>query len=183
MTVGAGEKNGIVRRDLVEVIARGELRRLPKCFDPTAARDPFSALRFRSALFHLREKIFEGVGAFEIQIYLALADAEDMAVRIGQTRHDGFPIEIDDARVVALNFLGVRVRADQDDAPVFGRERFRVRRVLVPGVNISVDENGRLRVERTRAHPEYRDEKRNRELHPNIFAARAANVERGSRPS
>src|SRR2546421_12722867 len=54
VAIGAREKDRIVGRDLVEVGASGELRWLPERLDPAAAGDPFSALRFRDALFHFR---------------------------------------------------------------------------------------------------------------------------------
>src|SRR5207253_6897011 len=57
----------IFRRDFVQVPTRREHRRLPKCFDPSAARDPLLWLRSIDALFHLGEKIFEVRDAFEIQ--------------------------------------------------------------------------------------------------------------------
>src|SRR6266404_8341242 len=104
MTIGAREKNRIVLRDFVELRARRKLRWFPKCFDPAAARDPFATFGLRNALLNPGEKIFERVRPFEIQFHLALADSENMAMRIGETRHDRFAAKIDDARFVTAKF-------------------------------------------------------------------------------
>src|SRR6266699_5974559 len=95
MTIGAREINGIIRRNLVEVLARRELRRFPECLDPAAAGDPFAAFGLYDALSHFGEKISERVRAFEIEIHLALADSEDVAMRIGQAGHDRLAMKID----------------------------------------------------------------------------------------
>src|SRR5204862_5886337 len=67
MSIGASEKNRIIRRDFVEIGASRKLRRIPERLDPTAAGYPFSAFGFGDALFYFREKIFERVRSFEIQ--------------------------------------------------------------------------------------------------------------------
>ena len=75
---------------------------------------------------------------------------ERVQVAVGQTRHDGFPRQIDYASIGTLKFFSVRIRADESDASIFGCERFRVRRAFVARVNIPVGENGRLGAERGR---------------------------------
>ena len=95
MTVRSLQKDRIFRRDLVQVLAGRKRRRFPKRLDPTAAGDPFARFGLRDARFHFGEKIFARVGSLEIQFHLALADAEDVAMRIGQTGHDRCALQID----------------------------------------------------------------------------------------
>ena len=142
VAIGTSEEHRVVRRDLVEVIAGGELRRLPERLDPAAAGDPFPALRFRDPLLHFREKIFERVCAFEVQRQLALADPEDVAMRIRQAGHDGFSREIYGARAFGLIFFRVRVRADKNNSAAFHRDRFRARLAFVHRVDVAVHKNG-----------------------------------------
>ena len=107
VTVGAGEIERIIRRDFVELFARRKLRRFPKCFDPAAAGNPFAALGIGYPLLYFGEKLVKRVCPFEIQIHLALADSENVAMRVGQTGYDGFAGKIDDTG--GVKFLRVVV--------------------------------------------------------------------------
>src|SRR3977135_1281903 len=100
MAVSASQEDRIVRRELVEVLPGRELRRFPESLDPTAASDPFVALGFCDSRFHLRQKIFERVRAFQVQRQLALADSEDVTMRIGQARHQRFAAKINGAGIM-----------------------------------------------------------------------------------
>ena len=57
----------------------------------------------------------------------AVADPEDVVVRVGQSRHDRLALEIDRARGGAGIFLRLFVRADEDDAVAFDSDRFGLR--------------------------------------------------------
>ncbi len=83
MPISACEKNRIIRRDLVEVLSRWKLGWFPKRFDPPPARDPFALFGLRNSLFNFRQKILKRVCPFEIQPHLALANSENVAMRIG----------------------------------------------------------------------------------------------------
>ena len=93
----------------------------------------------RDALFNFGEEIFPGVGAFEIQPHLALADSEDVAMRIGQPRHDRVAVKIDNLR--GVKFLRLLIRADENDAVAFHRDRLSFRLLVLDGVDVSVREN------------------------------------------
>src|SRR6266496_6154617 len=109
VTVSTRKINGIVRRNFVEISTCRKLRRLPESLNPPAAGDPFAALTLRDALLNFGEKIFERVRAFEIEVHLPLADSEDVAMRIGQSRHHGFAAKVDNARFLARELFRVRV--------------------------------------------------------------------------
>src|SRR5437588_8745788 len=104
MTIGAGEENRIVRCDFVEISAGWKLGRLPERFNPAAAGDPFVALRLHDALLDLRKKVFAGIRPLEIQCHLALTDSENVAMRIGETGHNGFACEINNMRFIGPEF-------------------------------------------------------------------------------
>ena len=98
MAIRACEKYRIVWRDLVEILARWKLRRFPKCFDPTASSDPFAGARFVDALLHPGQKIFKRIYPFQIQSHFALADPENVAMRISEAGHDRATAKIDNLR-------------------------------------------------------------------------------------
>src|SRR4030095_8364436 len=100
VAIRAREKYRIVWRDLVKVLARWKLRRLPKRFDPTASSDPFAGARFVDALFHLRQKVFKRMCTFQAQSHFALADTEDVAMRISKAGHERSTVKIDNLRCV-----------------------------------------------------------------------------------
>src|SRR5689334_18781376 len=104
MTIRPSEKDRLVGRDFVQILASRELRRFPKGFDPAATGDPFAGLGFGDALFHPRQEIVEGVGAFEIQSQLAFADSENMAMRISEAWDHGPAMEIHD--LLGVKFPG-----------------------------------------------------------------------------
>ena len=58
-------------------------------------------MRFADAPANFHKKIFARVRAFEIQSHLALADSENVAMRIGHAGNDGRAMQIDDARFFA----------------------------------------------------------------------------------
>src|SRR5439155_15456595 len=93
-------KYRIVRRDLVEVLAHWKMRRFPKRFDPTASSDPFAGDRFVDALLYPRQKIFKRTCAFEGQSHFALANPENVAMRISESVHDHAAVKIDNLRSV-----------------------------------------------------------------------------------
>ena len=109
VTVRAGKKYGIVGCDCIEILLCWKLWRFPKCFDPAAASDPFAGRGLRDARFHFGEKIFARVRPFEIQIHLALANSENVAMRIGQAGHNRFAAQIDNACFIAAKVLRVFV--------------------------------------------------------------------------
>src|SRR5207244_7479027 len=137
-----------------EIIAGWKLGRLPERFNPAAAGDPFVALRLRDALLDLREKIFAGVCALEIQSHLALTDSENVAMRISQTGQNGFACEINNVRFVAPEFFGIRICSNENNAIAMDCDCFGVSLLFVNGVDVSVNENsiGRFRVGGNAAH-------------------------------
>ena len=141
MTVHACEKDRIIRRDFIQILPRWKLRRFPKRFDPAATGDPFPALGSGNALLHFGEKILTCVRAFEVEIHLASANPEDVAMRIGQAGYNSFSGKIDNVRFVVGEFLRVCVRADKDNSIFFDRDGLGARLMLVDGVDVSVNEN------------------------------------------
>src|SRR5213594_3097061 len=109
MSVCTREKDGILRRDFVELRARRKLWRFPESLYPAAPGDPLTALSLGDARFNLCEETFEGVCPFKIEAHLPLANPEDVAMRIGEARDDRFAAKIDDARFVAAKFSRVFV--------------------------------------------------------------------------
>ena len=143
MTVGPREKNRIVRRYFIQIHARRKDRRFPESLDPTPTRDPLAGRRLPDPLFHLREKIFEAVRSFEVQIHLSRADAENVTVRIGHPRHHGVSLQIDPAAAGrGVKLRGVCIRADEDNSAAFYRDRFRMGLSVVYRVDVAVDKNG-----------------------------------------
>ena len=100
MAIRACEKYRIVWSDLVEVLARWKLRRFPKRFDPAASSDPFAWARFVDALFHPGQKVFKRIDTFHIESHFALADPEDVAMRISEAGHDRATVKIDNPRAM-----------------------------------------------------------------------------------
>src|SRR6266702_6373437 len=98
MAIRAFEKYRIVWRDLVEVPAHWKLRRLPKRFDPSASSDPFAGARFVDALFHPGQKVFKRICTFHVQLHFALADPENMTMRISEAGHNRETAKIDNLR-------------------------------------------------------------------------------------
>ena len=84
----------------------------------------------------------ERVCALEIQGQFAFADAKDVAVRIGQPRHNSFAAEINAARSTSLMFFRVGIRPDKNNPVAFHRDRFRMRLALVHCVDVAVNKNG-----------------------------------------
>src|SRR5216110_131914 len=107
MAIRTFEKYRIVWRDLVEVLAHRKLRRLPKRFDPSASGDPFAGARFADALFHPGQKVFKRICTFQVQSHFALADPENVAMRIGEAGHDRATAKIDS--LGSMKFLRVFV--------------------------------------------------------------------------
>src|SRR5205807_1949058 len=95
-------------------------------------------LRSIDALFHLGEKNFKVRDSFEIQIHLALADANEVIMSIRHPRQDRLAAQIDDARAAALKSFGVCIRADKDDAIAFYRDCFCPWLLLIHGVDVAV---------------------------------------------
>src|ERR1043166_2287161 len=94
----------MIRRDRIQILTSRELRRLPKRFDPAATGDPRAFPGLTDTGFYFRQKRFERIRAFKIQAHLALADSENVAMRVGQSRNDCVTMEIDSLRCV--KFLG-----------------------------------------------------------------------------
>jgi hypothetical protein len=89
VAVGAREIDGPVGNDGVEVLARGEHRRVVMGFDPAAARDPLGIrVRLRPCLQPGLELV-QASRVRKIQCQLALADAAQVVVRVGKTRERG----------------------------------------------------------------------------------------------
>src|SRR5437870_9339949 len=107
MAIRARKKYRIVWRDLVEVLTRWKLRRFPKRFDPAASNDPFARARFVDALFHPGQKVFKRIDAFHIELHFALADPEDVAMRISEAGHDRATVKIDDPRGMKSFRVGI----------------------------------------------------------------------------
>src|ERR1700736_4292668 len=105
----------MIRRDFIEVAASRELRRFPESLDPTAPRDPFVMFGLGDARLYFGQKILKRIRPFQIQIHLARADSKDMAMRIGQARHDRRSVKIDHAGVRAGIFFCVAVWADKNN--------------------------------------------------------------------
>ena len=141
MTISTREKNRIVRRNLVEVPTRGKHGRLPKSFDPAAASHPLAGLRFIYSRFYLGEKVFEIREAFEIEIHLALAHANEMIVSISHAGDDRGAMKIDNARHLAFIFFRIRIRANENNAIAFYRDCLGMRLFFVDGINIAVDQD------------------------------------------
>src|ERR1700682_1712864 len=93
-------------------------RRFPEGLDPAATDDPLATFGLIDARFYFCEKIFARVRAFEIQIHLALADSEDVAMRIGHSGHNGAATKIGHARFVARQLFLIFIRA-AERTPVF----------------------------------------------------------------
>ena len=102
VSIRAREVNGIVWRNFVELLRGRKRGRFPEGLDPAAAGDPLVRRRLRGTLLDLGEKFFARAQAFEIQIHLAKADAENVIMRIGQTGQHGVAMQINDARRTAL---------------------------------------------------------------------------------
>ena len=62
---------------------------------------------FVDASFHPRQKVFKRICTFQIQSHFALADSEDVAMRIGEAGHDRATAKIDNLR--GMKFLRVFV--------------------------------------------------------------------------
>src|SRR5947209_18469024 len=137
MTVGAGEKHGMIRRDFVQVLTSRKPGRFPKCFDPAAASDPFSGWSFSGALGKFCQKVGEGVGAFEVESQFAFADSKNVAVRIGQPRKERSIMKIDHAR--SMKSPGLIVGSDEQNPPTFNGNGLGARLFVVNGINISIE--------------------------------------------
>jgi hypothetical protein len=98
MAIRACKKYRIVWRNLVEILTRWKLRRSPKRFDPTASNDPFAWARFVDALFHPGQEVFKRIYTFHIELHFALANPEDVAMRISEAGHDRATVKIDNPR-------------------------------------------------------------------------------------
>ena len=105
MAVRAFEDHRIVGGNFVQIRARGKHRRLPESLNPAAAGDPFAGLCLIDARFNFGEKVFQAGDAFKIQGQLAKANAREMMVCVGQTRHDCRAVQIDNARVLACELF------------------------------------------------------------------------------
>jgi hypothetical protein len=116
------------------------VRRFPKSLDPTAAGDPLAGLSFSDTLFNLSEEILERICALEIQSHLALADSENVAMRIRQTGHHCFAGKIDN--FFGSKFFRLVIRANENNVITINRDCFGVRLFFVNGVNVTVNENG-----------------------------------------
>src|SRR3954467_11677253 len=141
MAVSPREKNRILRCDLVQIAARWKLWRFPESLDPAAAGNPFARFRFPHAFPRFGEKILKRVCVFEIQGHLALADPENVAMRISETRRQRFTRQINNTGFVVAKFPCVCVCSYKNDAVAFDRDCFGMRLLLVNRVNIAVDEN------------------------------------------
>jgi len=69
--------------------------------------DPFAWARFVDASFHPRQKVFKRICAFQVQSHFALADPENVAMRIGEAGHDCATAKI--ANLRSMKFLRVFV--------------------------------------------------------------------------
>jgi hypothetical protein len=67
----------------------------PEGLDPTATGHPFAGFGLIDTRFNFGEKIFEVGDAFQIQIHLALADANEVIVRIRHARNHSRAMQID----------------------------------------------------------------------------------------
>ena len=103
MTVSAREEDRIVRRDLVEISAGRKCGGFQNVSIQPRPVTHLSA-RLRDPLLHFGEEIFARIGPFQIQSHLALANSENVAMRIGEAGHDCLAGEIDHARFVASEF-------------------------------------------------------------------------------
>ena len=89
-----------------------------------------------NARFRFCEKIFERVGAFEIQTQFAFANSENVAMRIGQSRNNRVLVEID--RAFSAKFFSRFLRANKNDPVFFDCDRLGVRFFFVQRVNVAV---------------------------------------------
>ena len=134
-------KTGLSGAILSRSCAGRELRRFPE-----VSIQPRPVIHLPGSVFATRSFTFARKSSSVLvpsrfKRHLALADPENVAMRIGQARHDGFPGEIDRLRFRRLIFFRVRVRADENNRVILHRDRFGVRLAFVHRVNVAVDEN------------------------------------------
>src|SRR5437588_2975404 len=165
MTVGASEEDGMLGRDFIEVDASGELWRFPESLVPAAAGDPLTGFGLCNALLHFSKKFFERVGAFQVQIHFALADPENVAVRIGEPGKYGTAVEIDYARIFAPKFFCVGIRSDEGNTISFDRDRLSVLLFFVNGVNVAVEEDRIGRFGANRCHCQNNEKRSGKATH------------------
>src|SRR5262249_45007106 len=115
VSVSAPKNHGIVGRDVVEVAARGKCGRAPESFNPSAAADPFAWLGRSHALFHPVQQLLQTFCAFQVEGELARADTQEVIVRVGEARHHGCALQVEQASTRANVGLHISVRADEDD--------------------------------------------------------------------
>jgi hypothetical protein len=109
-------------------------------FDPTAARDPLAGFRLINSLLYAGEKIFQVSHAFQVQRHLALADAGQMSVRVGESGNHRLSTKVDHSRFRSAIGLGFGVRAGENDQPVANGDRFGARLRFVDGIDIAVQQ-------------------------------------------
>src|SRR5438270_9213648 len=102
MTISASEEDGIVWCDFVEFPAIGKHRRLPEGLDPSATRHPLARPGSINLRLHRVQKGFESCDAFEIESYLALANAHQVIMRVGHSRHHGVAVKVNRSSALAL---------------------------------------------------------------------------------
>ena len=139
--IGATQNHRIVRRDSVEVPTRRECLVLPERFDPAATRNPLTRFRLINTLLNFCEKVFEVREAFEIQIHLALADAQKVIVRVSHSRHYSRAVQIHNARVGSLVSPGRRVGADKDNAIALDGDGFGMRGLFTDRIDVAVQQD------------------------------------------
>ena len=144
MTIGARQKNRIVRCDTLSRSRRvGNIGGFQNVSIQPRPVTQWPGGVARTALFHFREKIFEG-GSF-----LPGSDSSlsrrcrkcDSAHRSSPARRFA-PCRSIRRLPRQVKFRGVFIRADKDDAAAFYRDCFRMGLPVVHGVDVAVDENG-----------------------------------------
>src|SRR5437870_451067 len=91
------EENGIVRRNRIDILARGKALFGPESVIPAGASDPFTGFCLRDgggeALLHFGD----GRRAVEANRERILSSAAEMDVRVVEAGHDEVAAQIDDA--------------------------------------------------------------------------------------
>src|SRR5436853_1009336 len=160
VSIGSDENYRVIGRYAIQLPSSRENGRLPKCLDPTTACNPVAGFGGVNPSFDLRQEIFEARRPFEIERHLPLADAAEVIVGIGEAGDDRSSAKIDYASACALICLRVFVRAYEKNAAVLHGYSFRVRRSIINGVDVSVNEKcvGRLRSGKGQTQAQTRDD-------------------------
>ena len=143
MQVFAVEEDGVVGGDAVQVVAGGIVGGRPQVVVPPAAQYPTAGAKLFGFCGHLRQHVFFGGNAVEVNASEAARIFEKVDVGIDQAGDDGAATEVDAARL-AGHEAHVLFAAHHDYAPILNGEGARVGHLAVHSVDARILDNQRL---------------------------------------